>query len=198
MLLQPDLGYAKEYAVLPTAAVSDALDRLGILGQCARVRALEPRAAKLCGRAFTVQFLPCGPPDARTPNGRIGEYIDDVPAGYVIALDNRGNLDFSIWDDASTRIARNRGIAGIVIDGACRGHPRAGAAQYPLFAVGTQSRSGQDRVRVEACNLPIVIGGVRVECDDILLGDEDGLVVVPRDHLAAVLATTREIIAARG
>ncbi len=53
-------------------------------------------------------------------------------------------------------------------------------------------------MRVEAYNLPVVIGGARVGCDDILLGDEDGLVVIPRDHLAPVLAAAREILAAKG
>lgn len=67
-----------------------------------------------------------------------------------------------------------------------------------MFALGTYSRNGKDRVRVEAYNLPVVIGGVRVECDDIMLGDDDGLVVIPRDHLAAVLAAAREIAAAKG
>jgi 4-hydroxy-4-methyl-2-oxoglutarate aldolase len=188
--------FAKEFASLPTSAVSDALDRLGIKGQCSGVRAVAPQGMKLCGRAFTVQFLPCGPPDARTPNGDIGDYIDDVPAGYVVALDNRGSLESSVWDEAMTRRARQRGIAGTVIDGVCRDWKRSGAHPYSLFALGTQSRSGKDRVRVEAYNLPIVIGGVRVECDDILLGDEDGLVVIPRDHLAPVLTAAREIAAA--
>jgi 4-hydroxy-4-methyl-2-oxoglutarate aldolase len=197
MLPEPIKEYAKEFAALPTSAVSDALDRLGIKGQCSGVRALSPQGMKLCGRAFTVQFLPCGPPDARTPNGDIGDYIDDVPEGYVVALDNRGNLESSVWDEAMTRSARQRGIAGTVIDGTCRDWMRSGARQYPLFALGTHSCNGKDRVRVEAYNLPIVIGGVRVECDDILLGDEDGLVVIPRDHLAPVLAAAREIAAAK-
>lgn len=197
MSSEPVKEYTKEFATLPTSTVSDALDRLGIKGQCTGVRALSPRGAKLCGRAFTVQFLPCGPPDARTPNGDIGDYMDDVPAGYVVALDNRGDLESSVWDEVLTRRARERGVAGTVIDGACRDCIRAGAQQYPLFALGTRSRNGKDRVRVEAYNLPIVIGGVRVECDDILLGDEDGLVVIPRDHLAPVLAAAREIAAAK-
>lgn len=195
---EPIKSYAAEFAQIPTSAVSDALDRLGIKGQCTGVRALDPRGSKLCGRAFTVQLLPCGTPDARTPNGDIGDYIGDVPPGYVVALDNRGSLDSSVWDDLLTRSAQQRGIAGTVIDGVCRDGARSAGRQYPLFALGTHSRGGKDLVRVEAFNLPIVIGGVRVECDDVLLGDEDGLVVIPRDHLAPVLALAREIAATHG
>ena len=195
---QPIIEYTKEFSALPTSAVSDALDRLGIKGQCKAIRALDPRAAKLCGRVFTVQFLPCGPPDARTPDGDIGDYIDDVPAGYIVAIDNHSNLASSVWDDALTRTALERGIAGTVIDGACRDSARAAARQYPVFALGTASRGGRKQVRVEAFNLPIAIGGIRVECDDILLGDEDGLVVIPRDQLGPVLAAVRDAAAAHG
>ena len=193
---QPIIEYIKEFSALPTSAVSDALDRMGIKGQCRGVRALDSRGAKLCGRVFTVQFLPCGPPDARTPDGDIGDYIDDVPPGYIVALDNRGSLESSVWDDVLTRTAMRRGIAGTVIDGVCRDSARAAGRRYPVFALGTGSRNGKKQVRVEACNLPIVIGGIRVECDDILLGDEDGLVVIPRDHLGPVLAAAREVAAA--
>jgi len=184
------------FAALPTSVVSDALDRLGINGRCQGVSALNAHNARLCGRAFTVQFLPCGTPDARTPNGDLGDYIDDVPAGYVVALDNRGRLDCSVWDEVLTRSALQRGIAGTVIEGVCRDRARLAPA-YPVHACGTNPRHGKDVVRVEAYNLAVVIGGVRVECDDILLGDEDGLVVIPRDYLATVLSSAREILAAR-
>jgi 4-hydroxy-4-methyl-2-oxoglutarate aldolase len=190
----PVTDYAKEFAVLPASAVAEALDRLGINGRCNGVN-LVSRGGKACGRAFTVQFLPCGPPDGRTPNGDIGSYIDDVPAGYIIALDNRGSLEASVWDEILTHRARELGIAGTVIDGACDQSLRS--QPYALFACGTQSLNAKNRMRVEACNLPIVIGGVRVECDDILLGDGQGTVVVPRDHLASVLAAAREIATAR-
>ncbi len=198
MSSEPKKDYPKEFAKLPTSAVSDALERLGIKGRCNGLKPVSASGAKLCGRAFTVQFLPVGPPDKRTPNGDIGDYIDDVPQGYVVALDNRGNLDSSVWDELMTRGAGRRGIAGTVIDGACRNVARAAELGYPLFALGTQSGGGKDRVRVEAFNLPVVIGGARVECDDILLGDEDGLVVIPRDHLAAVLAAARETAGQKG
>ncbi len=198
MSSEPVDEYTKEFALLSTSIVSDALDRLGVKGQCNGLHALSPLRTKLCGRIFTVQFLPCGPPDARTPNGDIGDYIDDVPAGYVIAIDNRGNPDRCVWDAVMTRSARERGIAGTVIDGVCRDHARSGAPDFPLFALGPHSRNGKDRVRVEAYNLPVVIGGVRVECDDVLLGDADGVVVVPRDYLAQTLAAARQITAARG
>jgi regulator of RNase E activity RraA len=129
--------------------------------------------------------MPCGTPDERTPSGGIGDYIDDVPEGYVIAIDNRERLDCCVWDSQVNQRAVARGVTGVVIDGACRMDTDANP-QLPVLARGRQARHGAKRVRVEAFNLAVVIGGVRVECDDLLIADHNGLVVIPRDYIQAV------------
>ena len=174
------------FAQLSTAVISDALDALGVHGQCTGIHPQAPGSVKsFCGRAFTVQFMPCGTPDERTPSGGIGDYIDDVPEGYVIAIDNRERLDCCVWDSQVNQRAVARGVAGVVIDGACRMDTDANP-QLPVLARGRQARHGAKRVRVEAFNLAVVIGGVRVECDDLLIADHNGLVVIPRDYIQAV------------
>ena len=174
------------FANLSTAVISDALDALGVHGQCTGLHIQEAGAFKpFCGRAFTVQFMPCGTPDERTPSGDIGDYIDDVPEGYVIAIDNRERLDCCVWDEPVSERALARGVAGVVIDGACRVAPSS-HTHPPVLARGRQARHGAKRVRVEAFNLAVVIGGVRVECDDLIIADQNGLVVIPRDYIQAV------------
>jgi regulator of RNase E activity RraA len=174
------------FAQLSTAVISDALDALGVHGQCTGFHPQVPGSVKaFCGRAFTVQFMPCGTPDERTPSGGIGDYIDDVPEGYVIAIDNRERLDCCVWDSQVSQRAVARGVAGVVIDGACRMDTDANR-QLPVLARGRQARHGAKRVRMEAFNLAVVIGGVRVECDDLLIADQNGLVVIPRDYIQAV------------
>ena len=174
------------FAQLSTAVISDALDALGLHGQCTGIHSQAPGLVKpFCGRAFTVQFMPCGTPDERTPSGGIGDYIDDVPEGYVIAIDNRERLDCCVWDSQVKQRAVARGVAGVVIDGACRMDTDANP-QLPVLARGRQARHGAKRVRVEAFNLAVVIGGVRVECDDLLIADHNGLVIIPRDYIQAV------------
>jgi len=184
----PPAGMAAAYAELSVAAVADALDRLGFAGQCAGLMP-QGSATRFCGRVFTVQIMPVGPPDGRLPDGDLAEYIDDVPESYVVAIDHRGAQDACVWDEHLSARAQARGLAGVVVDGACRGVPPG--AGLPVWARSVQSRHGRRRVRVEACNLPVVIGGVRVECDDLLLADCDGVVIVPRDHLAKVLDMAR-------
>lgn len=176
----------QSFAQISTSVISDALDALGVHGQCSGLQVQEAGAFKpFCGRAFTVQFMPCGTPDERTPSGGIGDYIDDVPQGYVIAIDNRERLDCCVWDEHVHQRALAGGVAGVVIDGACR-LPPTDKAPLPVLARGRQAQHGAKRVRVEAFNLAIVMGGVRVECDDLIISDHNGLVVVPRDYIQLV------------
>jgi len=174
------------FAQLSTAVISDALDALGVHGQCTGFHPQAPGSVKpFCGRAFTVQFMPCGTPDERTPSGGIGDYIDDVPEGYVIAIDNRERLDCCVWDNQVNARALARGVAGVVIDGACRMDPDANA-ELPVMARGRQARHGAKRVRMEAFNLTIVNGGVRRECDDLIIDDQNGPEIIARDYIQAV------------
>ena len=172
---------------LETATLSDALDRLGINGQCAGIRPHDP-GVRLCGRAFTVQYGPAG-----LPAGTVGDFIDDVPPGDVIVLDNRGREDATVWGDILTEIAHRRGIGGTVIDGVSRDMALCLDLRYPIFARGRWMRTGKDRVQVEAVNQPVAIGGVRIAPGDILRGDADGVVVLPREHEDAILEAAEEI-----
>ena len=71
-------------AALDTTSISDALDRLGIAGQCLNIKPLDPRF-RLTGRAYTILYGPAG-----NPPGTVGDYIDDVLPGGVVVLDNGG------------------------------------------------------------------------------------------------------------
>ena len=168
------------------AQVSDVLEMLGIHGTCEGFASRNATFAAFCGRAFTVQLMPCGTPDARTPNGNLIDYLHDVPAGYVLALDNRGRADVSVWGTEMATLAQKRGISGLVIDGACDPVSAANAT-FPLVCSSLQTLPGVNRVRVESLNLAVLLGGVRVECDDVILGDARQVVVVPRDYLKIVL-----------
>jgi regulator of RNase E activity RraA len=83
-----------------------------------------------------------------------------------------------------------------VIDGICRDVDRSIELGYPLFARGNWMRTGKDRVRVEATQVPVSIGGIRVEPGDWLRGDGDGIVVVPAARMDAVLEVAEEVHAA--
>jgi regulator of RNase E activity RraA len=177
-------------ARLDTATLSDALDKLGINGQCHRIK---PRTSsfRMAGRAWTLRYGPAG-----DPPGTVGDYIDDLPAGTVVVLDNQGRDDATVWGDILTEVAHQKGIAGTLIDGVNRDVALALDLGYPIYSRDSWMRTGKDRVQVEAIQVPVNIGGVRVCPGDLVRGDADGVVVLPQAREAEVLAIAERVQAA--
>jgi 4-hydroxy-4-methyl-2-oxoglutarate aldolase len=175
---------------LDTATLSDALDRLNLDGQCHRIKPRSPNF-RMAGRAWTLLYGP-----AAKPPGTVGDYIDDIPPGSVIVLDNRGREDATVWGDILTEIAHKKGIAGTVIDGINRDVALCLELEYPIYSRDSWMRTGKDRVQVEATEVPVSIGGVRVCPGDLMRGDADGVVVIPRAQEEKVLEAAEQIQAA--
>ena len=170
-----------------TATISDALDRLGRPGSMLGIAPLFD-GARLCGRAFTVRYV-----TATSPPGTVGDYLDDVAPGEVVVLDNGGRIDCTVWGDILTAMADNRQVAGTVIDGVCRDVQRALGLGYPIYSRGRFMRTGKDRVQVSDVGAPVSVGGVSVRSGDLLVGDADGVLAVPRDVEDDVTAICAEI-----
>ena len=175
---------------LDTATISDAMDRLGVAGQCLNIKPRDPRF-RLTGRAFTLLYGPAG-----KPAGTVGEFIDEVPPGSVIVIDNGGRENATVWGDILTEIAHRRKIAGTVIDGACRDVALCLELGYPIYSRSYSMRTGKDRVQLDGINVVVNIGDARVAPGDILRGDADGVVAIPRQHEAEVIATAEGIATA--
>lgn len=173
---------------LDTPAVSDALDRLGLPGQCLDIAPLANYQGVTVGPAFTVQYV-----SASTPPGTVGDFIDEVEPGDVVVIANGGRTDCTVWGDIMTQYSLARGIAGTVIDGVCRDVNKAFGEGYPLFTRGRFMRTGKDRVEVVAQNQPVSIGGARVCARDIVVADANGVVVVPRERATDVAECARRI-----
>lgn len=189
MTTETDRNVARA-ARLDTATLSDAFDKLGIAGQCHRIKPRD-HGFRMAGRAWTLLYGPAG-----NPAGTVGDYIDDVPPGSVIVLDNGGRTDATVWGDILTEIAHRRGIAGTLIDGVCRDTHLCVSLGYPVFSKDHWMRTGKDRVQVEATGVPVNIGDARVAPGDLVKGDADGVIVIPRAHEDRVLDTAEAIEAA--
>lgn len=173
---------------LDTPGVSDAMDKLGLPGQCMNVMPLDNYRSVVVGPAFTVKYA-----SASTPPGTVGDFIDDVAEGDVVVIDNDGRTDCTVWGDIMTQYAGARKIAGTVIDGVCRDVSKALGDGYPLFTKGRFMRTGKDRVQVEAVNVPVSIGTARVVARDIVVADANGVVVVPRSRAREIADVARRI-----
>lgn len=182
-----DLLPLAEFAGLPTAALSDAMDRLAVPAACQGIKPLAP-GQRLIGRAFTVRYVATS-----RPPGTVGDFIDDVPPGGVVVIDNGGREDCTVWGDILTAVASARGVAGTVIDGVCRDVHRARDSGYPVYSRSWFMRTGKDRVTVSDVGAPVSVSGIRVRAGDLLVGDDDGVVVVPVEFEQEVLGIAREI-----
>lgn len=172
---------------LPTSTISDALDRLGIAGQCRGLMPVFDRV-HMCGPAYTLKYLPVG-----AGGGTVGDFLDDVPPGAVVAIDNAGRTDCTVWGDIMTFLAAKRGVAGTAINGICRDVDRSRDMKYPIFSVAHWMRTGKDRVRLVGVNVPVDLGDVSVDPGDLLVGDDNGLIAVPAKRAAEVAEVAEAI-----
>jgi len=179
---------ATRAAKLDTATISDALDKLAIAGQCLGIKPRD-HAFRMTGRAYTVLY---GPIDAKNP-GTVGDYIDDLKPDTVVVLDNGGRQDATVWGDILTGLAHRKGLAGTVIDGANRDTQLCLELGYPIYSRSYSMRTGKDRVQVDAEQVPVTIGQVRVQPGDLLRGDADGVVVIPQTREDDVLDIAEHI-----
>jgi len=176
---------------LSTAEVSDALDALGLPGSALGIQPIAG-VAQVFGFAFTVRFAAIDP---FTP-GTVGDFIDQLSPGTVVVLDNNGRLDCTVWGGILSQLAAHKGLAGTVVNGVCRDTAEATAVGYPLYALGKFMRTGKDRVQVEACQQAVMLGDTRVRPGDLIIGDADGVVVVPAPRIKEVLTkalATRDV-----
>jgi regulator of RNase E activity RraA len=173
---------------LDCAAISDALDRSGIAGQCYKIAACDPKF-RMVGHAYTVLYRLANPGE----EGNVGEYIDDVPPGNVIVIDNQGRDEMTTWGNILTEMAHQRKIAGTVIDGINRDVALCRELNYPIYSSGYWMRTGKGRIQLVGLQLPVKIGGVTVNPGDLVCGDPDGVVVVPSAMQDQVLNDAEEI-----
>lgn len=177
----------ERFGKLDTTCVSDAMDKLGVECAAYGIKPLQ-FGKKICGRAFTVHYMPCG-----AESGTVGDFLDDVEPGQVVVIDNAGIDNCTVWGDIMAKTAKKMGIAGTVIDGVCRDVPAVLECGYPIFSKGYYMRTGKDRVYVDAVNVPVKLSGVQVHPGDIILADDSGVIVIPQQMEDRVASIAEEI-----
>ena len=173
------------FAALETTAVTDAMNRFGSLDPS--VQPVAP-GMRLCGPAVTVR-LPPG------DNLMVYKAFEVAQPGDILILEARGLRTVAHWGDLTSRIAARLQLGGMVTDGVVRDLGGIREVGLPVFAQpGFVSNGGRKNGPGEV-NVPVAVGGVPVLPGDLILGDENGVVVVPRADAAVVLERTRRIVA---
>jgi regulator of RNase E activity RraA len=161
----------------PAGNVCDAMDRLGAMDY--RIKPLDP-ASRLCGPALTVRTRP-------GDNLMVWKAIEVAQPGDVFVIGTYGFTTTSTFGENVVKAAKAKGLAGIVCDGTCRDASGIRATGLPVFAVGSvpssPSKDGPGEI-----GSSISCGGISVHPGDLIVGDEDGVVVVPLGDLASVAA----------
>jgi len=174
---RPSPADVRAFAGLRTGFVVDALGGSGALA--APVKPVGS-VQSLCGVALTCD---AGPAD----NLALFGAITVAEAGDVVVAARHGFLGNAVTGDLLLGMMKNRGIAGFVTDGAVRDVPGIRSVGLPCFAAAVSPNS-PSRVGPGSVGLPVVIGSVAVASGDIIVGDEDGVVVVPHARIAATIA----------
>jgi 4-hydroxy-4-methyl-2-oxoglutarate aldolase len=183
---RPAKEMVEAFAGAATGNVVDAMGGSGALDY--RIKPLEPSGKIMVGVAVTCA---CGPAD----NLALFGALSIAGPGDVLVAATGGHTGAAVTGDLMLGMARNRGVAGFVTDGMVRDIVGILAVGLPVYCAGVTPNSPV-RNGPGSVGLPVDLGGLRVESGDILIGDRDGIVVVPREQAAAVLKALTEVRAA--
>ena len=179
-----------------TVSVATVTTRLFTRGlrRCA-MRGVAPlrSGVRLAGWAYTLRYVPSREDldqlDVfRDPDHPQRYAVEHVPAGSVLVMDARGDTDAATFGSILATRLKVRGAAGVVSDGPVRDAATIRALNLPVFSAGAHPSTNLCRHHAVDTQVAIGCGGVLVEPGDLLVGDDDGVVVVPRKWAKAVIA----------
>lgn len=179
---RPDPALVAALAAFATTQIADCGGPVGVVGPPLRRLA---GASECCGPAVTVWTKP-------GDILHVLKAVDLVGSGDVLVVDGGGREDAAVVGDIVGSALAGKGCAGMVVDGAVRDLDGLDEAGLPTFARGAHPATGSN-AGPGAINVDVVCGGVAVRPGDVVRGDSSGLVVVPRDALAEVVALTGEV-----
>ncbi|MGB3159682.1 RraA family protein [Carnobacterium sp.] len=178
----------REYKELDSCTLSDAFDELNLKqGGCILPKQMIKNTT-ICGQVFTVKYV-----SKNEKERKFGTFLEDIPADRIVVIDNQGRIDGSVWGDTMALYAQKNGVGGAVLNGVYRDVGPIQDLGFPVFAKGCSSKSGKELVRVEATNVAIEMDNVLIEPDDLIFGDESGVIVIPFEHVEIVLNKAKEL-----
>jgi regulator of RNase E activity RraA len=177
---------------IATSTWSDALDEFDIESV---VAGIAQRSGRGRFAAYAVTAREVAGPLRTFARGEfaVGSLITSVGPGQALVVD-AGGAQISTFGGLATLAASLRGVAAVVIDGGCRDIEEIRATDLWLASRFVTPTSGKTRIRVESIGDPVHLGGVLVRTGDLVVGDETGIVIVPRAEIAAVLARAEAIV----
>ena len=168
---------------LPTACIADCMNRLSALSSQIR-RMAAPTEESMSGVALTVKARP-------GDNLMIHKALNLAQEGDVLVIANEGDRSQSLLGEIMVSYAKSKGVVGIVVDGPIRDVDSIYTLGVPVYATGS-TPGGPFKDGPGEVNVPIAIGNIPVAPGDIIVGDSDGVIVIPKNDAATLLETARK------
>jgi 4-hydroxy-4-methyl-2-oxoglutarate aldolase len=179
---RPNPADVKTVAGIQPATLHEAAGKIGALPS--QIKPVDP-GFKLCGPAFTVH----GP---GTDNLWLHRALALAQPGDVLVAYVSGVYEAGYWGEVMSTMAKQRGLAGVVIDGCVRDGELLGKIGVPVFSRGLCLKgTGKDFGAIGWINTPLLIGDVTINPGDLIAGDGDGLVVIPQALIPKAIEGSR-------
>jgi 4-hydroxy-4-methyl-2-oxoglutarate aldolase len=181
------------FRLTEVASVADAVEQL--YGQRAHMsHEMRPLfMTKFAGPAVTVLLKKEEHHDGAAASQGMLDAIDVAPAGSVYVMVLEGGADVAGIGGLMATAMKVRGLTGAIVDAAIRDTPQIKRLQFPVFSVGIAPSTSINHYRFAGTNVTVTCAGVRVNPNDIIVADDDGVAVVPREHAAEVLKKAQQL-----
>jgi 4-hydroxy-4-methyl-2-oxoglutarate aldolase len=174
---------------IPTTSLSDALDSIGIRGFMDY--SIKPRTCnkKIVGPAVTIKDRPS---NRKVTPIKALEAIENAPKGAILVrsienVDCNEASNIALFGGIMAYASKVKELGGAVLDGGVRDLAECKTLAFPIFSRSVVPTNSVGRTEVEEINVPIFCGGVFVKPGDIIVGDEDGVIVIPREKVEEVV-----------
>ena len=187
-----DRELCERYENVFSAAVNDVLREKGLIAQTLPNDIMPLREEmKVCGIAFTVSG--CQSLDIRNEMEERARMLEAIHENHVVVWETNRDTVSAQWGEMMTKVSKKRGCRGAVVDGGVRDTNRVLAQDFPVFCKYRSSNGMLGRFRITAWETPIRIGEVIIFPGDVVFGDIDGVLIVPRALAYEVLLRAEQI-----
>ena len=172
---RPSADWIERFKPIPSSIISDCLNRY--YGMTGEIRPIF-EGSRICGPAVTIQSM--------AGNNIMSHYaLTFAEPGDVLVIDARGYLGNAVWGGVQAAYAAKRQVAGLVVDGAIRDIEDMRRMRFPVYCKGV-TPAGPHKGWADSINVPIQCGGIPVHPGDLIVGDDDGVTVIPLEMLDSV------------
>ena len=187
-----DEELCRRYEDVFVSAVNDVLREEGMISQTLPNNIMPLREAmKVCGIAFTIKGAPSL--DLKDEMEERARMLEQIGPGDLVVWDTSGDTFSAQWGEMMTKVSKKRGCRGAILDGGVRDTAAVLKQNFPVFCKYRTSNGMLGRFRTTAWQVPIMIGDVKIFPGDVVFGDIDGVIVVPRKMAYDVLLRAEAI-----